>query len=142
MAKLREGKYAQNATAHFDAKLLELYVNESKDENFLEISLGYFDKDSIKKKFDIVGEQELYEIYYEYDTNYAHAFWGAIRESSMLLCENPAHLYHVVPDYTFEQELISINEDCIMVLKKIFKCIAPFIELPDFYLGKYGENNA
>lgn len=142
MAKLREGKYGQNATAHFDAKLLELYVNELKDENFLEISLGYFDKDKIKKKFDIVGEQELYEIYYEYDTNYVHAFWGAIRESSMLLCENPAHLYHVVPDYTFEQELISINEDCIMVLKKIFKCIAPFIELPDFYLGKYGENDA
>ena len=142
MAKLREGKYVQNGNSHIDAKLLELYVNELKDENFLEISLGYFDKDSIKKKFDIVGEQELYEIYYEYDTNYTHAFWGAIRESSMLLCENPAHLYHVVPDYTFEQELININEDCIMILKKIFKYIAPFVELPDFYLAKYGESDA
>lgn len=142
MAKLREGKYTHNTSSHFNPQIMELYVNELKDENFLEISLGYFDKDSIKRKFEIVKEQELYEIYYDYDTNYTHAFWGAIRESSMLLCNNPSHLYHTVPDYHFEQPLLDINEDCIMILKKLFSLISTYIELPDFYLTKYGDNYA
>jgi len=118
--------------------MLELYVNEVKDEEFTPINLGYFDKDKIKKKFELVGEMELYEIYYDYDTNYAHAFWGAIRESSMLLCDNPSHLYHCVPDYTMEQMLLDIDHDCIMILKKVFSAISSYIDLPDFYVDKYG----
>ncbi len=142
MAKLREGKYTHNKSSHLDPKIMELFVNELKNEEFLEISLGYFDKDNIKRKFEIVNENELYEIYYDYDTNYTHAFWGAIRESSMLFCNNPSHLYHAVPDYQFEQLLLDINDDCIMVLKKLFLLISMYIELPDFYLSKYGDNHA
>lgn len=138
MAKLREGKYQEDPDAHINFRMLELYVNEVKDEEFTPINLGYFDKDKIKKKFELVGEMELYEIYYDYDTNYAHAFWGAIRESSMLLCDNPSHLYHCVPDYTMEQMLLDIDHDCIMILKKVFSAISSYIDLPDFYVDKYG----
>lgn len=141
MAKLREGKYSHDKASHLDPKIMELFANELKDENFLEISLGYFDKDSIKKKCEVVKENELYEIYYDYDTNYTHGFWGAIRESSMLFCDNPSHLYHAVPDYQFDQHLLDINADCIMLLKKLFNLISTYIELPDFYLAKYGENH-
>jgi hypothetical protein len=137
MAKIREEKYSSNEFIHFDPKALEIYVNEFRSEEFQEISLGFFDRGNIRNKFNLVNESELYEIYYEYDTNFAHALWGSIRESAMLLCDNPAHLYHTVPDYTFEQELISINGDCEMVLKKLFHTISSFIELPDFYIKKY-----
>ena len=137
MAKLREGKYQEDPDAHINSKLLEVYVNEVKDEEFTPINLGYFDKDNIRKKFELVGEMELYEIYYDYDTNYVHAFWGAIRESAMLLCDNPSHLYHNVPDYTMEQMLADIDHDCIMVLKKVFSTISSYIELPDFFVNKY-----
>jgi hypothetical protein len=141
MAKLREGKYSISDVSHINPRILELYVNESKDEIYQEISLGYFDKDSIKKKAELVGEQELYEIFYEYNTNYSHAFWGAIRESSMLICDNPAHLYHAVPDFTFEQTLLDLNADCIMVLQKLVRSISSYIELPDFYIDKYEVGN-
>ena len=133
MAKLREGKYAVSDESQIDEKIMELIVNEDMDEAFVNMSVGYFDKTGVKAKFHKCGEDELYEIYYEYDTNFAHGIWGAIRESSMLICDNPAHTYHCVPDYNMEQNLRSVINDCEMIMKRTFNTIATYIELPDFY---------
>ena len=133
MAKLREGKYAVSDDSQIDEKIMELIVNEDMDEAFVNMSVGYFDKTGVRTKFQKCGEDELYEIYYEYATNYAHGIWGAIRESSMLICDNPAHTYHCVPDYRMEQNLRSVLSDCEMVMKKTFDVIATYIELPEFY---------
>ena len=81
----------------------------------------------------------MYEIYYEYDTSYTHGLWGAIRESAMLICDNPAHLYHTVPDYSMEQTLFSVADDCEMLIKKVFVLLSDIVDFPDFYLEKYQE---
>ena len=133
MAKLREEKYTVSDDSQIDERIMELMVNEDMDEAFVNISIGYFDKTSVKAKFKKCGEDELYEIYYEYATNFAHGIWGAIRESSMLICDNPAHIYHCVPDYHAEQNLRSVLSDCEMVMKKTFEAIADYIEFPEFY---------
>lgn len=133
MAKLREEKYTVSDDSQIDEKIMELIVNEDMDEAFVNMSVGYFDKTGVRTKFHKCGEDELYEIYYEYATNYAHGIWGAIRESSMLICDNPAHTYHCVPDYHMDQNLRSVLGDCEMVMKKTFDAIAAYIELPDFY---------
>jgi hypothetical protein len=112
---------------------MELMVNEDMDEAFVNMSVGYFDKTGVRTKFQKCGEDELYEVYYEYTTNFAHGIWGAVRESSMLICDNPAHTYHCVPDYHIEQNLRSVLSDCEMVMKKTFAVIATYIELPEFY---------
>lgn len=136
MAKMREGKYSVSDTAQFDQKMMELLVNEDMDEAFINLSFGYFDKTQISKKFTVCGEQMLYEIYYEYGTNFAHGFWGAIRESSMLICDNPTHNYHTVPDYNAEQNLRSVHADCDLLMKKLFELISEYIEMPDFYYAE------
>ena len=59
--------------------------------------------------------------------------WGAIRESTMLICDNPVHNYHTVPDYYAEQNLRSVEDDCEMLIKKVFHQISEYIDLPDFY---------
>ncbi|PQL20974.1 hypothetical protein VEHSUH05_00665 [Veillonella denticariosi JCM 15641] len=133
MAKLRESKYSVSDDAQLHLKMMELLVNEDMDEAFVDTSFGYFDKTQINKKFISCDEQMLYEIYYEYGTNFTHGFWGAIRESSMLLCDNPTHNYHMIPDYNAEQKLRSVQDDCDMLLKKLFELISGYIELPDFY---------
>lgn len=137
MAKLREGKYNIPDDAQIEEKLMELLVNEETNEMFVEMSMGYFDKTKIRDKFFECNEQLLYEIYYEYGTSYSHGFWGAMRESSMLKCDNPSHDYHSVPDYDGKQKLKSIDADCIMLMKKLFSQIGTYIDLPDFYLEKY-----
>lgn len=81
----------------------------------------------------MVRKDALYEIYYEYGTNFSHGFWGAVRESSMLICDNPAHMNHVVPDYYADQQLSSVLADCEMLMKKVFAVLSGYIELPDFY---------
>lgn len=136
MAKLREGKYSVSAEAQLDQNIMELYVNEDMDEAFVNTSFGYFDKTQINRKFSLCDEQMLYEIYYEYGTNFTHGFWGAIRESSMLICDNPTHNYHTVPDYHSEQNLRSVHDDCEMLMKKLFELISEYIELPDFYYAE------
>lgn len=133
MAKLREEKYTVSTDSQMDEKIMELIVNEDMDEAFVNMSVGYFDKTGIKTKFQKCGEDELYEVYYEYATNFAHGIWGAIRESSMLICDNPAHAYHSVPDYHREQKLRSVRTDCEMVMKKTFDTISCYVEMPNFY---------
>lgn len=76
MAKLREEKYTVSDDSQIDERIMELMVNEDMDEAFVNISIGYFDKTSVKAKFKKCGEDELYEIYYEYATNFAHGIWG------------------------------------------------------------------
>ena len=117
----------------FHQRIMELLVNEDMDEAFVNTSFGYFDKTQINKKFTLCDELMLYEIYYEYGTNFTHGFWGAIRETSMLICDNPAHNYHTVPDYYAEQKLRSVQDDCDMIMRKLFELISGYIELPDFY---------
>lgn len=133
MAKLREGKYSVSADAQLDKHYMELIVNEDMDEAFINMSVGYFDKTGIRAKFQKCREDELYEIYYEYTTNFAHGIWGAIRESSMLICDNPVHTYHSVPDYHGEQNLRSVLSDSEMIMRKTFDAIASYVEMPNFY---------
>jgi hypothetical protein len=133
MGKLREGKYHVSENSQIDEKYMELLVNEDADEAFVNMSVGYFDQTTVRSKFQKCGEDELYEIYYEYATNFAHGIWGAIRESVMLICDNPAHIYHTLPDYRGEQNLCSVLSDCEMVMRKTFDAIAAYVEIPDFY---------
>lgn len=134
MTKLREKKYIIPDDSQLDQKYLELLVNEDMNEAFINMSVGYFDKTSVRTKFQKCGEEELYEIYYEYATNFTHGIWGAIRESTMLICDNPAHAYHAVPDYHGEQNLSSVLGDCEMVMRKTFDAVASYVEMPDFYI--------
>lgn len=136
MAKMREGKYSVSNEAQLNPKIMELLVNEDMDEAFVNTSFGFFDKTQVNKKFALCDEQMLYEIYYEYGTNFTHGFWGAIREASMLICDNPSHNYHTVPDYYGEQKLRSVQDDCDMIMRKLFELISGYIELPDFYCAE------
>lgn len=132
MAKLRENKYSIDEKSQLDMHYMELMVNEEYNEAFVNMSVGYFEG-NIKNKFKECGENELYEIYYEYGSNYSHGLWGAIRESSMLFCDNPAHAYHSFPDYQAEQKQKSIRNDCEMLMKKFLSLLSGQIELPGFY---------
>ena len=137
MKKNKEHKYPNEEPSHYNIDAMELFVNELGNEEFLNIGIGYFDRTSIKNRFKEVDEDALYELYYEFDTSYAHSFWGAIRESAMLICDNPAHLYHSVPDYNFNQNLPSIYPDCNRIIIEMFKVISDEIELPVGFCEKY-----
>ncbi len=122
LLKERENTDTKDET-HFIEPLVDVIINEILWEEFVDIDVRYFDKKKVKEKFEEVGEKHLYEVLYEYDNNFIHGFWGAIRESSMLHCNNAAHKYHSVPDINFEQKMPSVNNDIYRIIEKFSNLI-------------------
>lgn len=133
-------KYIINEESHLSPKLLELLVNDEFDEEFMNIDLGYFSDISISKRFAAVEEKELYDTIYDYDVSYSHAHWGAIRETSMLKCDNSLHKYHIVTDDKFQQFCKSTHYDYIVIFAKICELVSKeFSGISDEFISKYIE---
>lgn len=116
LAKHRE--FGAEGEPHFDQFYVEAIVNEFKEEEFINMDTGYFNNQGIREKFESVGEKLLYGLYYDYDSSFEHGLWGAVRESSLLKCNNPAHQYHCIPDIDDRIVLKSVMPDCVMVMNK------------------------
>lgn len=116
--------------SHFDEKYIEALVNEFKEEEFIDMDTKYFDKQNIRLKAEDVGEKDLYGLFYDYDSSFEHGLWGAIRESSMLKCNNPAHQYHCVPDIDNKISMKTVLPDCIMIMNKTLSFLNDIYALP------------
>lgn len=105
-----KGKTEENN--HLNFPYLEALISEYTREDFINMDLRYFDNIGIREKAIDVNEKDLYDLLYDYDSQYEHGLWGAIRESSLIKCNNPAHQYHCVPDVDDIQKLPSVWQDC------------------------------
>ncbi len=119
----------QKDKTHFVEPLIDIIINEIIWEEFVDVDLRYFDKKKIKEKFEEVDEKYLYEVLYEYANNFIHGFWGVIRESSRLHCDNATHKYHSIPDINFQQKLPSVNNDIYKIINKFLDLIDEVFEL-------------
>ncbi|NHM29017.1 DUF5677 domain-containing protein [Neobacillus terrae] len=137
LLRLRESELSEES--FITVPIVDVIVNEPMWEEFMNIDVRFFDQQNIKRKFEEVGERELYEIFYEYTTNYAHGFWGAVRESSQLVCDNPLHKYHTVADLGFDQKFPSVIYDIDKIFKKHIELLSSVYEFPKWYKLKYKE---
>ncbi|WP_155839042.1 DUF5677 domain-containing protein [Butyrivibrio sp. LB2008] len=122
--------------AHVDTHILEAIVNEYKFEEFQDMDTRYFKNDNIREKASKVDEKDLFGLYYDYDSAFEHGLWGAIRESSMLKCDNPAHQYHCVPNVNEEVTLKSIFNDCVYVMNKTIHFLDSVYGVPESKIGE------
>ena len=147
LARHRESESRRNA--HVDKHILEAIVNEYKFEEFQDMDTKYFNSDNIRNKAIKVKEKDLYGLYYDYDSAFEHGLWGAIRESALLKCNNPAHQYHCVPSIDDEVSLKSIFTDCVYIMNKTIHFLDSLYGIPESLIGdinKYeqeliGESN-
>lgn len=121
---------------HVSRELLEIIVNELQSEIFTDIDLRYFGQTSIRQKAADVGESDLYTYFYDYDSAFEHSLWGAIRESSLLMCMNPAHKFQ--PEFDIEnwQSMKSVWYDVVRVVNKIFILYHSIFMLPDILIKR------
>ncbi|WP_167957291.1 DUF5677 domain-containing protein [Anaerosporobacter faecicola] len=129
VARSRESE-ERNTNSHVNYQYLEALVNEYKMEEFIDMETSYFDKQGIREKAITVGEKDLYGLYYDYDSSYEHGLWGAIRESSLIKCKNPAHQYHCVPDIEDNQKLMNVWPDCKMMLNRTIQLLDEVYGIP------------
>ena len=134
LTKCREKEISKYC--HVQDSYLELLVGEFYDEEYVDMDTRYFGKKSIREKAELVNEKELFDICYDYDSAFEHGLWGAIRESSMLKCDNPAHQYHCIPDYDNEIHMSSVLHDSIMVFNKTLQLFDELYGFPDEILQR------
>lgn len=132
------GKDIKNSHVEYD--YLNVLVSEFKNKEFIDMDTSYFNKQNIREKALNVGEQELYGLYYDYDSSFEHGLWGAIRESSLLKCNSPAHQYHCVPDIECNQKLQSVWHDCVNVMDKTLLLLQELYGLPEKLAPEVNEN--
>ena len=134
LARHRESNVSEES--HFDTKYIEALVNEFKGEEFIDMDTKYFDKQNIRLKAESVTEKDLFGLYYDYDSSFEHGLWGAIRESSLLKCNNPAHKYHCVPDIEGIARLKTVLPDCVMVMNKTVTFLSELYGIPEQLLNE------
>ena len=123
-------KNKTNENNHLNYPYLQILIGEYTREDFLNMDLRYFDNVGIRDKAIDVDEKDLYDLLYDYDSQYEHGLWGAIRESTLLKCNNPAHQYHCIPDIDDLQKLPSVWNDCCKCLTKIIDVLRNEFGLP------------
>lgn len=126
----REFQFKEKEQSHIDFSYVDMLVSENINKEFIDMDITFFDKSNIRSKFDLIDELDLWKYEYEYDTQYVHGFWGAIRESSVNICDNPSHLYHGLPDIDNNQKLRSVIPDMVEILIKHIYLIDSQYNLP------------
>lgn len=123
--------------SHLDLRFLNALVDVYKNRLLLNMDTRMFGGEGIREKFDAVDEKELYYIY-DYDSGFEHGLWGAIRESSLLICDTPGHQYHCIPDVENLQKMRSVWYDAVFLMKKTIKLLINQFGISD-ELNKMGE---
>lgn len=116
--------------SHVNYEYINILVNDYKSHFVQDMDTRNFGNENMREKAELVGEKELWKLAYEYGSSYVHGLWGAIRESSLLACDNPAHQNHCVPDYNYNSNLKSIWTDCVLIMNKIICLINEIFEIP------------
>jgi hypothetical protein len=129
LLKARENDLEESA--HFSPPLVDMLVNEITWEEFIDVDLKYFDKQGIREKSIEVGEKYLYDLFYDYDSSFSHGLWGAIREASMLKCNNASHQYHIVPDIFAVQNLPDVKADCFNIMMRLLDLLKQNYAIPE-----------
>jgi len=135
LLKARETPVESNS--HLRPDYLDGIVNEDTWEEFTDIDLRYFDQSNIREKSVEVDEKALYDLFYDYDSSFSHGLWGAIREGGVVKCNNPAHQFHLFPDFSGVQACPDVLPDMFRVLKKVISFLDTQFPLPEWFVKKY-----
>jgi hypothetical protein len=126
------------SNSHIDFDYIDSIVSEFKNSAFIDMDTRYFGNIGIRDKAIDVDEKDLYDYYYDYDSQFEHGLWGAIREFALLKCTEVGHQYHDVLDVQQIQKLPSVWHDSKMVIKKTLDLLKDTFGLPDGDVG--GDN--
>jgi hypothetical protein len=133
--KLVLDRYRESANkqlvSQYDPDYIQRIVNEFLNEEAINMDVSYFGKNNTRLKAKEVGEEDLYGLIYDYDSAFEHGLWGAIRESTLLKCGNPMHLYHNIPDIGDEIVLKSVLPDAIMLINKTIHILYELYGMPE-----------
>ena len=82
---------------YINVESIEQIASEDMWEEFRTINLASWSGLDLRKISEESDLKDTYDQHYSWTSGYAHGMWGAVRESSYQVCENPLHRMHRYP---------------------------------------------
>lgn len=112
-----------------DMETLSHLANEDHWQEFVSIELGHWEKSNLRKMSEEAAVKDVYDSYYQWPSHYAHAHWGAIRDSIFANCANPLHRFHRIPRPS-PRVLPDVANDAAGLVNRLLDLVA--LEYPPF----------
>ncbi len=85
------------APSFISSSTLEEYLNEDIWHEYLDIKLGAWDGNDLRRMATDAGEKEFYDRFYDVLSGYTHGNWMAVMHLIFGQCLNPLHRFHRMP---------------------------------------------
>jgi len=108
---------------------LKRLANEDVWEEYLPIELGHWLNLDTRKMSELAGVKDDYDRYFGWTSTFAHAHWGAVRDSVFDTCGNPLHRLHRIPRSSSRGLLDVVPDSCACidkVLELVSRCYPDF----------------
>lgn len=112
-----------------NVELLKRLANEDVWEEFLPIELGHWINLDTRKLSELAGVKDDYDRYFGWTSTFAHAHWGAVRDSVFDNCGNPLHRLHRIPRSSSRNLPDVVPDACVCtdkVLELVSRCYPDF----------------
>jgi len=101
---------------------LESIANEDIYQEFIDIPLGSWSGEDLRKLSEKSGTKDDYDKFYGWASTFVHSHWCAMRDSEFTTCMNPLHRLHRVPRAKSRQ-LEDPLPDSVHLMNEIFKTL-------------------
>lgn len=99
-----------------DVETLRNLANEDLWQEFVPIELGHWEKSNLRKMSEDAGLKDtVYDPFYQWPSQFAHAYWGAVRDTVFTNCANPLHRFHRVPREAPRQLPPTVDQAIVLV---------------------------
>lgn len=114
LAFLKAQEIEGDLPSFIDEQALYEIANEDTWQEFLDIDVGHWATSNLRKLAMESGTKDIYDRYYDWTSTVAHAHWGAVRDTNLVMCHNPLHRLHRIPRPDHRQ-LASVESDAIEI---------------------------
>lgn len=97
LAFLKAQELQGELPAFIEESALYEISNEDTWQEFLDIDVGHWASSNLRRLATDGGTKDVYDRYYDWTSTIAHAHWGAVRDTNLVICHNPLHRLHRIP---------------------------------------------
>ena len=144
-AKLINEKYQHNrlSSSVVNLKWINAFGGEKMGKHLVDINLGDWDGNDLRKRSEIADVKDVYDRYYDYTSSVSHSDWLSVNLTGYTWDLNPFHRLQHVPRH-HPRLLPSVTPDLIWLLDRqlsILKQAFPDIEFdfPQFLLDMVND---
>ncbi len=106
---------------YIDIDTIRWIASEDRSSEYSDVKLGDWNSLDLRRRSIQAREKNIYDAHYPWNSAYSHGAWGAVREAGYVMCANPLHRFHLVPDR-------APLEDCLSAAVKVVDGVLELVD--------------